>query len=125
MKSRFYTNSGKWLGVISAVTGLVLWLIVAYTDQFYPDVVSKDTWITTAAMVGLAIAGILTALTERPFLMILVFLFSFFPVGLYMLGVPTIFRLIGLSDLFFFVSSILILLTTYEIQINRKIKKAP
>jgi hypothetical protein len=61
-------------------------------------------------MVVLAIAGVVTAFTERPFLMILIFLFSFFPGGLYLLGVPSIFRLIGLSDLFFFLSSILILL---------------
>ena len=71
-------------------------------------------------MVGLAIAGIVAAVTERPILMILIFLVSFFPAGLYLLGVPSIFRLIGLSDLLFFISSILILSKKYEIRITKK-----
>ncbi len=48
MKSRPDNHLGKWLGAFSAAAGLILWLIIAYTNQFYPDVVSEDTWIKIA-----------------------------------------------------------------------------
>jgi hypothetical protein len=109
MKSRALENPSKQLGFLSAATALVLWFVLAYRNQFYPEVVTSGTWTITTEMVLLAMAGIFTVLAERPALMILVFLSSFFPVGLYLSGVPSIFRLIGISDLLFLLSSILIL----------------
>ncbi len=119
-KNRSLNLLAKWLGVGSAIIALILWLILANKTQFYPSITTKGTWIVIALMILLAIFGVTSAITEKPFLMILVFLLWFFPVGLYMLGLPSIFRLIGFSNLLFFISSIVFVFTKYEIHISKK-----
>ncbi len=120
MKNKSYYLFAKWLGVGSAIIALILWIVVAYQTHFYPDVITKDTWIVIAVMILLAILGVTAAFTEKPFLMILIFLLLFFPVGLYMLGIPSIFKLIGLSNLIFLISSIVIIITKFEIRISKR-----
>ena len=53
--------------------------------------------------------SLLASLKKWPLLMLAVFLASFFPVGLYMLGVPSVFRLIGVADLLYFVATLWLL----------------
>lgn len=120
MNRKRFKHPERWLGALSAAAGLILWLTLMYINQFYPEVVTEDTWTTTAVMAGLKLVGIVTALAGRPLLMVLIFLVSFFPAGLYLLGVPTIFRLIGVSDLLFLVSSLWIFWNKTNIRIARK-----
>ena len=58
-------------------------------------------------MVAIGILGILAAWRGLPFLMLAVFAFSFFPMGLYLLGTPGIYRWIGVFDFLFLVSGAL------------------
>jgi hypothetical protein len=89
------------LGVFASTAMLVLWVALAVISHNYPQSTTSDTWLRMAEMVTLAIVGLLASLKKWPLLMLVVFLASFFPVGLYMLGTPSVFRLIGVADLLY------------------------
>ena len=108
MKNNLST-AGLWLGLASSAAQFILWLALGYQNQFYPAQVTQQTWLVNAIMVGLALAGMLVAWWRKPLLMLLVFLVSFYPAGLYMLGVPSIFRWIGISSLFYLAASLVLL----------------
>jgi hypothetical protein len=97
------------LGVFAATAMLVLWLALAATSRYYPQSTTSDTWLRIAEMTALAILGLLVSLKKWPLLMLAVFLASFFPVGLYLLGVPSIFRLIGIADILYLVATVWLL----------------
>jgi hypothetical protein len=106
-----FQKLARVLGVISAGVCLILWAYLALTlwaDPGQPDAVRN------AVIMGLlALMGIFATLFERPFLMLVIFLFSFFPVGLYMLGVPSIFFLIGVSNLLYLAAAVALLYLRY------------
>jgi hypothetical protein len=88
---------------------LVLWLVLASISRNYPQSTTPETWLRIAEMTVLAIVGLLAGIKKWPLLMLAVFLASFFPVGLYLLGVPSIFKLIGVADLLYLVASLWLL----------------
>jgi hypothetical protein len=88
---------------------LVLWLALAATGRDYPQSTTSDTWLRIAQMTVLAILGLLASLKKWPLLMLAVFLASFFPVGLYLLGVPSVFRMIGVADFLYLVAALWLL----------------
>lgn len=101
----------RLLGVISAGAGLILWAYLALilsADPGQPDAVRNAVFLGL-----LALMGIFASLFERPFLMLVIFLFSFFPIGLYMLGVPSIFFLIGVNNLLYLAAAVVLLYLRY------------
>lgn len=108
------SEMGKWLGAAASSSALILWCVFVYANRFYPETVNEGTWTVQKLMLLLSAAGILTALAKKPFLMFLVFLASFFPIGLYLLGVPGWARLIGIADLLFAFSIVLLLSARYR-----------
>lgn len=102
------TRFGRWSGILSAAAALIFWAVSAVKNQLNPDLITGDAWIRTLVMLLVAAAGLLAALRQEPHMMLLVFLLSFFPVGLYLLGVPSLYRLIGVADLVFFLSGLLL-----------------
>ncbi len=100
---------GKWSGIFSAAAAVIFWAIFAVKNQLYPDLITGDAWMKTLVMLLIAAAGLLAAVWQEARLMILIFLLSFFPVGLSLLGTPSIFRLIGIADLLFLLSGLLLL----------------
>jgi hypothetical protein len=88
---------------------LILWLALAAVSRDYPQSNTSGTWLRIAEMILLAILGLLASVKKRPLLMLVVFLTSFFPVGLYLLGVPSVFRLIGVADLLYLVAALWLL----------------
>jgi hypothetical protein len=84
---------------------LVLWLALAVVGRDYPQSTTPEAWLRIAEMSALAILGLLASLKKWPLLMLVVFLASFIPVGLYLLGVPSVFRLIGVTDLLYLVAA--------------------
>ncbi|HVN53871.1 MAG TPA: hypothetical protein VMT46_06030 [Anaerolineaceae bacterium] len=106
----------KAIGVIASIAAIILWIEFIITIQQNPLIVTRETWLIGIVMIILAVAGGATALAGRPFGMILVFVVSFFPVGVYLLGVPSIFRLIGIADLFWLMAGILLLSQRYRVQ---------
>jgi hypothetical protein len=97
------------LGVFASTARLLLWLVLAAISRSYPQSTTSETWLRIAEMIALAVVGLLASLKKWPLLMLAVFLASFFPVGLYMLGVPSVFRLIGVADLLYLVATVWLL----------------
>jgi len=106
-------KTAKVVGVLSAVAALILWAMLMLTWLEYPEQPSAP--ITAAIMGVLVLGGALAALFERPFLMVVIFLFSFFPIGLYLLGVPSAYRLIGVFDLLYLLSAVVLLVGKYKL----------
>jgi hypothetical protein len=85
--------------------------LILWADPGQPDAARN------AVFMGLlALMGIFATLFERPFLMLVIFLFSFFPIGLYMLGVPSIFFLIGVSNLLYLAAAAAMLYQRYLVK---------
>ena len=96
---------------------LVLWLALAAVSRNYPQSTTPETWLRIAEMTAIALLGLLAGLKKWPLLMLGVFLASFFPVGLYLLGVPSLFRLIGVADLLYLVAALWLLVALPKIAI--------
>lgn len=109
---RSFRKPARILGVSSAVICLLLWAYLAYSQVSNP-LYDEDTLRTAAAMGLLALVGVPATLFDRPFFMIVIFLFAFFPTGFYLLGVPSIFRLIGLLDLLYLLAAVVLLYYRY------------
>jgi hypothetical protein len=60
-------------------------------------------------MALLAVAGLLASLRGNPYLLLLAFGVSFVPVGLYMLGLPGLFRGIGWLNLAWLAAAVLMI----------------
>jgi hypothetical protein len=97
------------LGVFASTAMLVLWLALAAISRSYPQSTTSETWLRIAEMIALAVVGLLASRKKWPLLMLGVFSASFFPVGLYLLGVPSVFRLIGVADLLYLVATVWLL----------------
>jgi hypothetical protein len=102
--------AARILGAASAALALILWGLLIYNQQFFPESTGPDTYERMGLMAVLALLGILAALWGKPWLMLIIFAASFVPVGLYMLGVPSSYRLIGIADLLYLLSAVLLLL---------------
>ena len=98
------TLLGRAAGFLGSLLTSALWLV------FLSSVTAADRGATTATffvvilMVALATLGLLAAWKARPYLMLAVFIFSFFPMGLYLLGTPGIYRWIGVFDFLYLAS---------------------
>jgi hypothetical protein len=99
------------LGVFASTAMLVLWVALAVISRNYPQSTTSDTWLRMAELTVIAIVSLLASLKRWPLLMLAVFLASFFPAGLYLLGAPSIFRLIGIADVLYFVATLWLLVS--------------
>jgi hypothetical protein len=100
------------LGLISAGGAFILWTYLALTT--WNDPVQYEAARTAAMMGLLALGGTLVTLFDRPILMIVIFGFSFFPVGLYLLGVPSVYMLIGVFDLLYLLAALSLLYYRFQ-----------
>lgn len=89
--------------------GLWFVFIIKSTNPAYK--VSSESYLIQVGMVGLALLGVLGFRFNQAIIVILAGLVSFFPIGLYVLGAPSIFRLIGVLDLVMIVLGVILLVT--------------
>jgi hypothetical protein len=98
------------LGVFASTSMLIVWLAFAIHSRNTPQSTTPETWLRIAEMAALAGVGLLASLKQWTLIMLAVFLASFYPVGLYLLGVPSVFRLIGVADLLYLVATVWLLI---------------
>jgi hypothetical protein len=103
------------LGVLAAMGILALWLIFAFANPYDPSGLAFDARLTTAVMIFLAGFGLLAALAGRPFWMAFIFAAMFVPVGFYVLGTPGLFMWIGILELAFLATALLMIFTRTEL----------
>lgn len=92
---------GRASGLAGGLTALALWLMFNATDGV--------NWVS-AGMTVLAVIAVLAAWSARPVLLLITALLSLLPVGLYLLGTPSIYAGIGLANVLCVAGGTLLLL---------------
>ena len=95
------------VGVASSFGCILLWLGFLFFNP-YNRAIPTATHTLGAFMIGVSALGVLAAYKEQPWLMYVLFLALFVPVGLYCLLTPGVFVLIGVFDLLFLGSALLL-----------------
>ena len=98
------TLVGRAAGLLGSLLTAGLWLVFLFSAPATESGASTATFFVVLLMVGIATLGALAAWRGRPYLMLAVFVFSLFPMGLYLLGTPGIYRWIGVFDFLFLAS---------------------
>lgn len=104
------TLLGRAVGLLASLLTAGLWLVFLFSAPSAEGGASTATFFVVLLMVGIAALGVLAAWRGRPYLMLAVFIFSFFPMGLYLLSTPGLYLWIGVFDFLFLVSGVLMVL---------------
>ena len=104
------TLLGRAAGLLGSLLTAGLWLVFLFSAPATESGASTATFFVVLLMEGIATLGVLAAWRCRPYLMLAMFVFSFFPMGLYLLGTPGIYRWIGVFDFLFLVSGVLMIM---------------
>ncbi len=100
-------QTGRWIGFLASGATLVLWAVFLFANPYDSEGIRSDTYAVVAVMMALAAAAFVAAWRIIPILMFLVFGISLLPVGLYILGTPGIFKWVGVCNLLFLPSGLL------------------
>ena len=92
---------GRGTGIGGGIVAIALWGSFA---------AAGGSITLTAAMGGLALLAIGSAWFGRPLGLLVAFVMSFVPVGLYLLGTPSIYAGIGLANLLYLAAAVLVFL---------------
>lgn len=110
--SQLLRRLGRATGFAGGTVAAALW------GRFVSDVVSRPEGggspALGAGMGLLALLAILAAWFDRPGALLVVFVMSFVPVGLYLLGTPSLYVGIGLANLLYLLSAVLLLLSRWR-----------
>ena len=98
---------GRFVGVVASVGNIVLILVLWFFNPYGKFAVPTESYFILSLMVILSLLGFYACLKVVPWVMYGAFCGSFFPVGLYLLGTPGIFKWIGIFDLFYLASAVL------------------
>lgn len=105
--ARVIRISGQAIGVAAAIGAICLFAVLLYFNPYVKAEPGTDTSLTVLLMVAAAVFGIVASVKARPFWILIVFFVSFFPIGFYLLGTPGIFKWIGVCNMLFPVSAVL------------------
>lgn len=94
------------IGLFACTAMFVLYLILVFFNPYVPRVALT---LPIAVSIGLSLAGLMVTLKTKPYLMVLVAVALFIPIGFYLLGTPGIFRWIGIFNIVFLFSALLML----------------
>ena len=102
-------TTGRLIGGLSAVASLALLVLQVFFNPYGTQPRSVPTQLILSVMFFLALAAAWGAWRSRPAILLIAFVGSFVPVGLYLLGTPGIFRWVGVANLMYLVSAGLLL----------------
>ena len=100
---------GRGIGLGAAAVTLGLWGLFLSGRVYDMSIIRTGTYGVVYLMTAVALLGILAAWRAWPRVMLLVFFLSFVPMGFYLLGTPGIFFWIGVANIGFLASGILLL----------------
>lgn len=100
-------NVSRSLGILASLGAFILYIILAFFNPYNPSGLTLPIFL----MMLVAIASAAVAYFMRPYWVLVLFAVSFIPIGLYMLGTPGLFRLIGIFDLLYLLAGILMLVS--------------
>ncbi len=85
-----------YLGSIFWILSLSLWFVLWFINPYSNDKASNIITIPGVFMAVFCLFGIVISIKRKPILLALISILSFFPVGLYLLLTPGIFKIISL-----------------------------
>jgi len=97
----------RFLGIAAAIGVISLWSVLGLFAPYGTYGLLGGSYLVIWLMIILAVIGLGGVLMDNPYVPLVVFALSFVPVGLYLLGTPGLFKWIGLFDLLFLVSGLL------------------
>ena len=102
-------QAGRWIGLLASGGTMSLWVVFLIANPYPRQGIKVGTYAVVAAMLVLGLVAIVAVLKTKPYLMLLVFGLSFFPVGLYMSGMEGVIKWVGVFNVLFLPSSLLML----------------
>lgn len=98
---------GRILGLIASGLACVIWVLTAYGLVDLPPL-GGPSLIVALLMLFLAIIAMTAAWHGHGMALMVLFFASFFPVGLYLLGTPGWFQMIGIANIGFLIAGFII-----------------
>ncbi|MBI5878070.1 MAG: hypothetical protein HZB53_10480 [Chloroflexi bacterium] len=92
-------NAARAATVALLLATIALWAAFVAFNPFDASALTPESVAVALVMAALAAAGLVAVARNRPGFLVLTSAASFLPVGLYLLGVPSVFRLIGVANL--------------------------
>lgn len=109
--------TGQACGAFSAAVVLGLTAIFFLRNPYSPEALTGGTLLMGLMALLAFIAGA-SALTKRPGPLLFVFVFSFVPVGTYLIVTPGVFRWIGVADLGYLVAAVCLVSGRVQLKIG-------
>jgi hypothetical protein len=108
--SRLLLFIGRWTGLAGVLVCAVFWTMFTYGHLTAPgwDGASGMTFVISALMIGLALAGAWASIKYAPVVLLAVFAVSFFPVGFYIMMTPGAWW-IGAGNFLYLVAALLVI----------------
>lgn len=101
-------QAARWLGLAAAVGTVLLYGQLIFFNPYSDQGLSPNTYGLAILMSLVALLAAWASLKLKAPLLVAAFLISFFPVGLYLLGTPGLFRWIGVCNLLYLVTGLTI-----------------
>lgn len=99
-------KTSRVIGLVAAILTIVLYGVMVFFNPYNGHERTIENYRVVIMMCMLALLAIWGSLKFKPLLLLIAFFCSFFPVGLYLLGTHGIFALIGICNLLFLVTGI-------------------
>lgn len=98
----------RFAAIVGQSATIVLYLVLNFANPYAALYQGNplDALPVSLLQIVLALFGIVAAWRSLPAIMLIVFLVQFWPVGFYMLGVPSLFRWIGVLNLLFLLAAL-------------------
>lgn len=85
----------RFIGIIASLTAFVLYIVLAFFNPYGQGVITLPVLL----MILLSAAAGVSAWKAKPYILLVIALTLFLPIGFYMLGSPGIFKWIGVSNI--------------------------
>ena len=100
--------AGRLVGLFSAAAAVGLWIAFLFFNPYGSAGITATTYVAAAAMSACALIAGFGAAYDKPNWLFATFAVSFVPVGFYTLGAEGPFRLIGVANLLYLLSGVLL-----------------
>ena len=99
--------TGKAVGAVSGVFACAMWIAALWApDPSLP--LTGASFVTAIAMAFLAIFAVIASVRGHGVALLVLFFASFFPVGVYLMGVPHWLRWVGICNLGYLLAGVAI-----------------
>lgn len=102
-----FRNLGRLVGGVASMGNIALIIVLLFFNPFGNFEIPVETYFIFSLMIVLSLLALYACIKVKPLVMYGAFFGSFFPIGLYLLGVPSIFKWIGIFDVLYLVAAVL------------------